>query len=101
MRTAEEAQSFLHVAQNIQTERAAELVVLEQQLEQCKRELRILESKMVAARGRVVDADMGIAAMRLLMQEKGFVLNRDLRVQEYHQRAPDRSDDSIPSKPSP
>lgn len=72
MKTAEEAQSFLDVAHDIRAERAAELAMLQQQLEQCRRETRILESKMVIAVGRVVDADRGIAAMRQLMIDKGL-----------------------------
>ncbi len=74
MKTVEEAQNFLGVAHSIRAERAAELAVLEQQLEQCRQEIRILESKMMAARGRVVDADRGIVAMRQLMLEKGIPL---------------------------
>lgn len=74
MKTTEEAQTFLEVAHSIRAERAAELVVFEQQLEQCMKEIRILESKMMAARGRVVDADRGIAAMRQLMLDKGILL---------------------------
>lgn len=74
MKSIQEAQSFLEVAHSIRAERAAELVVLEQQLEQCMQEIRILESKTMSARGRVVDADRGIAAMRQLMLDKGILL---------------------------
>ncbi|PFH53587.1 hypothetical protein AMATHDRAFT_1234 [Amanita thiersii Skay4041] len=93
MHTIQEAQGFLDVAQDIRAERAAELAVIEQQLEQCKKELRILESKMLAARGRVVDADMGIAAMRLLMKEKGFIVDKDSYVlQPPEERLPNNPD---------
>ncbi|KAF8744968.1 hypothetical protein AX14_011982 [Amanita brunnescens Koide BX004] len=77
MKTFQEAQDFLGVAHSIRAERAAELAVLEQQLEQCRQEIRILESNMMAAQGRVVDADRGIAAMRHLMLEKGILLDKD------------------------
>lgn len=73
MTTVEEAQNFLGVAHSIRAERAAELAVLEKQLEQCRQEIRILESKMMAARGRVVDADRGIIAMHQLMLDKGIL----------------------------
>ncbi|KAK2460673.1 hypothetical protein APHAL10511_007143 [Amanita phalloides] len=77
MKTSEEVQNFLDVANNIRAERVAELAQLEQLLEQCRQEVRMLESKAITARGRVVDADRGIAAMRQLMLERGFLLDRD------------------------
>ncbi|KAF8626250.1 hypothetical protein AX15_004928 [Amanita polypyramis BW_CC] len=73
MKTLEEAQNFLDVAEDIRAERVAELAVLVQQLEQCKREIGMLESKVTAARGRIADAERGIVAMRQLMAEKGIL----------------------------
>lgn len=71
IQTSEEAEEFLNVADNIRAERAAELAMLQHLLEQCRREMQVLESKVAVARGRVIDADRGIATMRQFMTDKG------------------------------